>query len=55
MQKAAVALATTPAPCIDAVREKIAGMRAVRLHELGATQRNCFDLLLGDLDRLVRR
>lgn len=52
MQKAAVALATTPAPGLDAVREKIAVMRKVRLHELDSMERDCFDLLLRDLERL---
>ena len=52
MQRAAVALALTPAPDLAAVREKIGVMRAVRLHELGGMPRAYLEVLEEDLGRL---
>lgn len=53
MQKAAVALACTPAPDVAAVREKIGAMRAVAMHELPAMRRDCFEVLEEDLGRIA--
>lgn len=52
MQKAAAALAGTPAPNLAALRAKIGAMRAVQLHELGRTGRDCLALLEEDVARL---
>lgn len=53
MQKAAVALALTPAPDLAALGEKIAVMRAEQLHELERMERGCFDVLAADVRRLA--
>ncbi|HZF96188.1 MAG TPA: hypothetical protein VEZ20_15100 [Allosphingosinicella sp.] len=52
MQDAAVAVALTPAPGIEAVREKIGIMRAAGLQELGRMKRDCLEVLMEDLVRL---
>lgn len=53
MQKAAVALALTPAPDIPAVRAKIAVMRAHELEELECMERHPLEVVEEDLGRLV--
>jgi hypothetical protein len=52
MEDAAVAVALTPAPGIEAVREKIGIMRAAGLQELGRMKRDCLEVLMEDLVRL---
>lgn len=52
MQKAAAALALTPAPDLEALRAKITVIRTHELHELECMSRNCFEVLEEDVDRL---
>ena len=54
-QKAAVALALTPAPDLPALAAKLRAMRTHQLHELPSMTRNCFDLLEEDVERLATR
>lgn len=54
MQRAAVALALTPAPDLPALAAKIGVMRAHELHELASMTRDCFEVLEGDVGRLTR-
>ena len=51
MQQAAVALVLTPAPVLEAVREKIAVTRAHQLHEMESMPRDCFEVLEEDVWR----
>jgi hypothetical protein len=53
MQRAAVALALTPAPNLPALAEKIAVMRTHQLHELDSMTRGCFEVLEEDLYRAI--
>ena len=52
VQKAAVALACTPAPDLAALGAKIAAMRDEEFPTLNRMRRNCFDLLEEDVRRL---
>jgi hypothetical protein len=52
MQKAAVALALTPIPDLEAVRAKIAVMLAQELETLDRMPRHPLEVLLQDLERL---
>ena len=52
MQKAAVALVLTLAPDLEALRTKIAVIRAHQLHELDSMIRDCFEVLEEDVGRL---
>lgn len=52
MQKAAVALALTPAPNLPALAAKLGVMRAHELHELPSMTRDCFEVLEEDVRRL---
>jgi hypothetical protein len=49
MQKAAVALVVTPVPDLEALRAKIAVIRAHQLHELDSMTRDCFKVLEEDV------
>jgi hypothetical protein len=53
MQKAAVALALTPAPDVAAVRDKARAMRLLQLHELDCMTRDCFEVIEEDLGWLA--
>ena len=52
MQEAAAALARTAAPDLEALRDKIGVIRAVRLHELECGG-DCFEVLEADVGRLI--
>ncbi|MEA3036646.1 MAG: hypothetical protein QOH04_2418 [Sphingomonadales bacterium] len=52
LQQAAVALVLTPAPDLEALRVKLAVIRAHQLHEEGSMSRDCFEVLERDVDRL---
>jgi hypothetical protein len=52
MQKAAAALVLTPAPDLEALRHKLAVIRAHQLHELDCMSRDCFELLEEDVGQL---
>lgn len=54
MQKAAVALALTPAPDLDALRAKIAVMREQELETLDRMPRHPLEVLEEDVERLSR-
>lgn len=54
MQKAAIALACTPAPDLPALRAKIAVMRAHALEELDSMPRHPLELVDEDVARLER-
>jgi hypothetical protein len=51
MQEAAVALALTPAPHVEALRTKITVIRTHELHELECMPRDCFEVLEEDVAR----
>lgn len=53
MQRAAVILALTPAPDLEALSAKIAVMRELRLHELSRMKRDCFNVLEEDVRQLL--
>ncbi len=53
MQRAAVALALTPAPNLPALAKKIAVMRVHQLQELNSMTRGCFELLEEEVGRLA--
>jgi len=52
MQAAAIALVLSPAPHLEALRQKIAVIRAHELHELDSMTRDCFEVLEEDVGRL---
>ena len=52
MQRAAVALALTPPPDLEALRAKIAVMREAELHGLPRMKRDCLEVLEEDVGRL---
>jgi hypothetical protein len=53
MQEAAVALVLTPPPDLEALREKLAAIRAHQLHEEGSMSRDCIEVLEEDIGRLA--
>jgi hypothetical protein len=52
LHEAAVALVLTPAPHVQALRTKIAIMRAHQLDEPGSMERECLEVLEEDVGRL---
>lgn len=55
MQQAAVALVLTPVPDLVALRQKLVVVRTQQLHEEGSMDRDCLEVLEGDVARLVRQ
>jgi hypothetical protein len=55
LQEAAEVLVLTPAPDLEALREKLAVIRTHQLHEEGSMERDCVAVLEEDVGRLSRR
>jgi hypothetical protein len=55
MQEAAEALVLTSAPDLEALRDKLAVIRAHQLHEEGSIERDCIEVLEDDLVRWCAR
>lgn len=53
MQEAAVVLVLTPAPGLEALRDKLAAIRRHRLHEDGSMERDCIEVLEEDVERMA--
>jgi hypothetical protein len=54
LQEAAVTLVLTPAPDLEALRHKLAAIRAHQLHEEGSMDRDCIEVLEKDVGWLGR-
>jgi hypothetical protein len=53
MQEAAIALVLTPPPDLEALREKLAVIRAHQLHKEGSMSRDCIEVLEEDVGQLA--
>lgn len=53
MQKAAVALVLTPAPGLEALRDKLTVIRAHQLYEPTSMERDCLEVLNRDVVQLI--
>jgi hypothetical protein len=54
MQEVAAALVLTPAPDLEALREKLIAIRAHQLHKPHHIAPQCFDVLVEDTIRLKK-